>query len=136
MLPDLITLTSPKTDLDIQTLTQGDWVVPRQGAPTRTIFDHLFLDAGLSPPENIVESNSHILIRSLLWGSDRMALISEHQVQHELESGLLSIVPFAVKHAYRPIGITTRKDWQPTDRQKLFLDILRKKGNPLEPDSV
>jgi DNA-binding transcriptional LysR family regulator len=121
-----------KDNLDLNQLRLGDWVVPRLGAPTRTIFNSLFAEAGLAPPEKLVESNSHILIRSLLRDSHRMTLISEHQVQHELESGLLAVVPFKVKHAFRPIGITTRKDWQPTNRQKLFLDILRRKSKPLD----
>lgn len=117
--------------VDIQMLADGSWVIPRKGAPTRTIFENLFREAGIEPPKKIVESNSHILIRTLLTNSDRITMISEHQVKQELESGMLTIIPFKVHHACRPIGITVRRDWKPTPAQKQFLDILKQKGSLL-----
>ncbi|WED28805.1 LysR family transcriptional regulator [Vibrio sp. DW001] len=116
------------TQLDLEKLSRGSWVIPRKGAPTRTIFENLFSEAEVPAPIKIVESNSHILIRSLLQGSERMTMISEHQVQQELDTGLLCVVPFPIKHANRPIGITVRKEWKPTATQKQFLDILKEKG--------
>lgn len=111
--------------LNISMLAKGSWVIPHKGAPTRTIFENLFSEAGIESPTKIVESNSHILIRSLLSGSDHITLISEHQVKQELESGLLTIIPFKVEHVYRAIGITVRKGWKPTPTQKIFLDMIK-----------
>ncbi|CAG9001333.1 MAG: hypothetical protein CENE_03351 [Candidatus Celerinatantimonas neptuna] len=119
------------SEILLSELAQKEWVVPHQGAPTRAIFDHLFIDNQINPPEKLIESNSQILIRSLLQNSNKLALISKHQVQQEIDSGCLSVIPFSLNHACRAIGITTRKNWKPTASQKLFLDILKRQGKQL-----
>ena len=72
-----------------------------------------------------METSSQILIRELLGGSDRLTLISTHQIEHELRLGLLGVLPFALSHTRRPIGITLRQNWQPTPSQSEFLEMLR-----------
>ena len=112
--------------ISLEMLAASAWVVPRSGAPTRTIFESTFTDAGMAVPEKLIEASSMILIRSLLQSSDRLAFISEHQVQHELDTGALATVAYDLSHAYRPIGITVRKSWEPTSKQLSFINILRK----------
>lgn len=119
----------PLCQLDVITaeaLAQYSWVVPRIGTPTRTIFESIFNDAAVSVPQRLVESGSQALIRFLLLGSDRLALISEHQIQQEISAGTLVIVPYDLSRFVRPIGITMRKAWKPTNTQLSFLKILRK----------
>ena len=125
-----------RTDLDLDTLSEASWVVPRVGTPTRAIFDNLFMDAERPVPERLVECSSQILIRSLLEGSDRLTMISEHQVQKELSEGLLKVVPFDMDGACRPIGITTRKGWQPTSTQQVFIEILVEKSKQLTEEDL
>ncbi|GGO85923.1 transcriptional regulator [Marinobacterium nitratireducens] len=111
--------------LDIETLAGYSWVVPSSGTPTRAFFDSLFVDKGLPTPHRLVETSSQILIRELLRGSDRLTLVSTHQIEHELRLGMLCVLPFALSHTRRPIGITLRQNWQPTPSQKEFLEMLR-----------
>lgn len=111
--------------LDLETLATYPWVVPRAGAPTRVFFDTLFTDHGIPTPKGLVETGSQILIRELLLGSDRLTLISSHQIEHERALGLLRVIPFELSHTRRPIGITMRRNWQATPTQKAFLDMLR-----------
>lgn len=111
--------------LDIATLAEYPWVVPSSGTPTRAFFDSLFVDKGLPTPHRLVETSSQILIRELLCGGDRLTLISTHQIEHELRLGLLCVLPFALSHTRRPIGITLRQNWQPTPSQAQFLEMLR-----------
>ena len=105
------------------------WVVPAPGIPTRSRFDALFQREGLAPPERLVETSSLILARGLLLDSDRLALISAHQVRHELERGELVSLGVSLNDTPRPIGITTRADWRPTATQSLLLELLRQ-ANP------
>jgi DNA-binding transcriptional LysR family regulator len=112
--------------ISLEMLADSTWVVPRSGAPTRAIFESIFVSAGMAVPERLIEASSLILIRSLLQGSDRLALISEHQVQHELDTGTLTTVAYDLSHSFRPIGITMRKSWEPTTKQLSFINILRK----------
>ena len=102
------------------------WVVPRRGTPTRDLFEALFEDAGVEPPVRLVESSSLVLIRGLLAGSDRLTLISANQFRIEIEQGLADRLAVALDKPSRPIGLTTRRDWQPTATQALFIDLLRK----------
>ena len=111
--------------LKLEDLNHYGWVVPRAGTPTRTFFDTLFVERGIKPPRRLIETSSQILIRELLRGSDRLTLISTHQIEHELRQGILSVIPFALSHTRRPIGITLRRDWQPTPTQRHFLEMLR-----------
>ncbi|MDW6005246.1 LysR family transcriptional regulator [Vibrio mangrovi] len=117
-------------NITLALLAQYPWVVPRRGAPTRDFFDSLFTDQTVadqdSPfPTNVVETTSQILIRELLLGSDRLTLISSHQIERERSLGLLRIFPYELNHTRRPIGITVRKNWQPTPAQQSFLTLLR-----------
>ncbi|MEH6576902.1 MAG: LysR family transcriptional regulator [Amphritea sp.] len=110
--------------IDVETLREYPWVVPRQGAPTRSIFESVFTEAGQDVPERLVETGSQILMRELLLGSDRLTMISEHQIQHELGLGILKTIPYELTHAYRPIGITVRRSWKPTATQLSFINML------------
>jgi LysR family transcriptional regulator of gallate degradation len=96
----------------------------------------LFKDNEIRPPERIVESSSQLVIRSLLEGSDRLTVISAHQLQRELNEGVLCVLPFKLDHAVRPIGITTRRGWLPTQKQHYFLDRLRTRAGELISDTL
>jgi len=116
---------STRNDLKLEDLNHYGWVVPRNGTPTRTFFDTLFIEHGITPPFRLVETSSQILIRELLRGSDRLTLISTHQIEHELTQGILGVIPYQLGYTRRPIGITYRRDWQPTPTQKHFMEMLR-----------
>lgn len=118
-------LTLQKT-LSLEQIANYDWVIPHEGAPTRAFFNSLFSEGGLEIPTRLIETSSQILIRSLLLDSNRLTLISQHQVEYELKHQLLDVLPYSLNHTKRPIGITVRKGWKPTPIQEHFLDLLRK----------
>lgn len=111
--------------LDAEQLAKFAWVVPAEGTPTRTAFKDIFDHAQCDQPSRIVESSSQILIRELLLGSDRLTLISNHQMERELDQGLLKILSYPLEHTRRPIGLCVRKNWLPTITQSHFLSVLR-----------
>lgn len=112
-----------KRHIDLADLVDYPWVVPRSGTPTRTHFEKLFPDKDKLP--RLVESSSLILVRGLLLESDRVTIISAHQIHHECQQGLLAILPLDMSGTSRPIGLTLRKNWQPTASQEFFLEALR-----------
>ena len=118
-------------DLEISDLSKYPWAVPRADTPTRDFFEKLFADSHLKKPRHVIETSSLILIRGLLLGSDRLTIMSAHQMRHEEEQGLLQRLNFDVGATSRNIGITLRKDWQPTTTQNLFLGLLRDAGQDL-----
>lgn len=114
-----------KNRVNIADLAAYPWVVPRAGTPTREHFDALFRGSRYPRPAGLVESSSLVLIRALLLDSDRLTLISAHQIRLEANQGLLTTLPYDLSRTRRPIGLTTRRDWRPTATQALFLDLLR-----------
>lgn len=118
---------SGRANLSISDMSAYPWVVPRSGTPTRDKFDALF-GSGAGKLPGLVESSSLVMIRGLLLNSDRITIISGHQIRHETTLGLLSPLSFDMAGTARPIGLTTRRDWHPTATQQLMLDHLRKAG--------
>jgi LysR family transcriptional regulator, regulator for genes of the gallate degradation pathway len=117
-----------KTKIAIGDLAAFPWAVPRAGTPTRDCFEALFHGTRHARPAGLVESSSLILIRALLLDSDRLTLISNHQIRMEARQDLLTTLPYNLSGTRRPIGLTTRVGWRPTATQKLFLDLLRAAG--------
>lgn len=113
------------------TLTLSDtvgyaWIVPRQQTPSRHLFHKAFRTRALAEPKRLLEVSSHGSLRSFLTGSDRIAFVSRRQVRYEEESGLLKVLPINLPDTARPIGLTTRADWEPSKAQKLLIAELKK----------
>ncbi|HEY5790955.1 MAG TPA: LysR family transcriptional regulator, partial [Gammaproteobacteria bacterium] len=114
-----------RAEVGLDELLGYPWVVPRPGTPTRDQFERLLAAHGERRPPGLVEASSLVLIRGLLLGSDRLTLISSHQVRHECSQGLLAALPFADVGPSRPIGLTQRAEWKPTPTQQRFLACVR-----------
>jgi hypothetical protein len=56
-----------------------------------------------------VETGDLALLRGLLVGSDMLTVISAHQLQHEIATGQLTTLPFAMRGMERRIGLMQRK---------------------------
>ncbi|MBB4953672.1 DNA-binding transcriptional LysR family regulator [Agrobacterium vitis] len=111
-------------DISVRDLLDYPWITPPAGTPARRHFDELFSQSGNAPPKSIVESSSFILMRELLDNSDHLGCTSALQAEADIARGLLKALPLDMRHTARPIGLTLRKDWLPTQAQKQFLDLL------------
>ncbi|WP_269583948.1 LysR family transcriptional regulator [Roseibium sp. Sym1] len=114
-----------KRRVELTDLLSYPWAVPRFGTPTRRFFDALFEERGEQAPGRLVDSGSLVLMKGVLKGSDRLALISEHQMREDLANRQVVRIPFDVSHTARPIGITTRRNWKPTRTQQEFMALIR-----------
>jgi DNA-binding transcriptional LysR family regulator len=110
----------------LATLARFPWIAPRRDSPLRRHFDALV--ARLEPPRAVapIECNSLVAARSMLIASDRVMLLSEHQIHHELETGQLVALPHPFGAVTRSIGLTMRRDWRPTEVQAQLVDGLRR----------
>ena len=72
----------------------------------------------------MIDCSSLSILRALLVQSDRLALISRRQIMFEEQLGLLTALPMTLPETSRDIGVTIRRDWQPTPLQAAFLSIL------------
>lgn len=106
-------------------LRRYPWIAPRRGSPLRLQFDALFTGEACEPPATAIECNSLIAARAILMGSDRMMLLSAHQVHYELAVRQLAVLPHPSGRTMRAIGLTVRRDWIPTEAQRELLEVLR-----------
>jgi len=112
-------------DPTLDDLALYDWVVPREGTPTRDCFNRMFQCKNSPKPIRLIETSSFILIRNLLHKNDRIALLSKQQIQLEEQLGILTSLSFDMPETKRPIGLTLRQGWKPTASQQKFMEILR-----------
>lgn len=110
----------------LDALTRFPWIAPRRESPLRRHFDTLVSRLQLKPAVAPIECNSLIAARSMLIASDRVMLLSEHQIQHEIATGQLVALPHPFGPVTRSIGLTVRRDWRPTEVQAQLVDGLRR----------
>lgn len=125
-----------QTKINANILADYPWVVPPENTPAHGIFKTIFSPETSNAPENLVETSSQILMRTLLLNSQRLGIISEEQVQQELDAGVLKKVEFEIEQASRPIGITMRQAWEPTKTQQYFIKKLRESGSALNAATI
>jgi LysR family transcriptional regulator, regulator for genes of the gallate degradation pathway len=109
----------------MRTLAKYQWIAPRRESPLHHHFDELFRAAGLSPPQSTIECNSLVAARSVLLESDRVMLLSMHQIHYDLAAGLLAALPHPLGRVTRAIALTMRVGWRPTQAQQRLLALLR-----------
>lgn len=114
-----------KRKVTARLLSSFPWVVPRTGSPLRDQYNKLFRAAGVIPPLASIECNSISAARALLLESDRIMLLSAHQVYYDLRAGLLKSLPPPGGKISRQIGMTWRRDWHPTKAQSVLLGMLK-----------
>ena len=108
------------------------WVLPAWQTPARQLFEQLVLQHSSAPLREVVETGSLSTIRGLLLESDRLALLSRHQVYHDERAGLLKTLPVSLKGTTRPIGITQRRHTTPSPAAGIFIETLRTSAAQLE----
>ena len=101
------------------------WVVSPPGAPTRDYFESMFPPAARDKLPGLIETSSLIVVRGALLRSDRLTLISQHQIVTEQSLGLLAPLPVPTPGSARRIGLTIRRGWRPTATHELLMDKLR-----------
>ncbi len=128
---------SSKTNINFKELQNALWVLPSHATPTWQIFEETLQRHDMHPPEQAVLTSSLSMVRGLLLDSDRLALLSEHQIHYDKINGLLVTLPVKLGDTYRPIGITMRTHTQPSPAAQLFLEELRQVATEIsEGDSL
>jgi LysR family transcriptional regulator, regulator for genes of the gallate degradation pathway len=107
-------------------LRKYEWIAPRRGSPLRAHFDALLASKGMGLPDPSLECNSLGAARAFLLESNRLMLLSAHQIHYEMAAGLLVALPLPSGDMTRPIGLTLRRNWRPTSIQERLLAVLRR----------
>jgi LysR family transcriptional regulator of gallate degradation len=114
-----------RQDLQWQDLLRYQWVLPRRNTPTRALFESAIVDQGLTVPPHVIETSSLVMLRGLLLESDRVTILSRHQIRFEEQTGLLAALPFELRGTGRPIGLTYRRNGSLSPAAALFAEEVR-----------
>lgn len=106
-------------------LQQARWVLPRAGSPARTLLEACFEADGLSAPLPMVESGDLAIIRGLLLRSDMLSVVSAHQLEWEIRSGELCILPWTLAKTTRALGLTYRSASLHTPAARALMESIR-----------
>jgi LysR family transcriptional regulator of gallate degradation len=74
----------------------------------------------------VVESADMAIIRGLLLRSDMLAAVSAHQLEQEIASGELCILPLELKQTTRAIGLTYRNGCLHSPVAQALMDMIRR----------
>jgi LysR family transcriptional regulator of gallate degradation len=118
-------------DLSLADLSHAEWVLPRKVTPGRARLDDVMGTAGLHIDGTSVESNSLPTIRGLLVNSDRLSVISRHQLYFEEVTNLLIELPVALHASALPIGLRTLANSSPSASAKALSEQFRRVGREL-----
>lgn len=118
---------STESSILVDSLRSFGWVLPGPKTPLHQYWTSMFDNGETSPPD-LIACGSVLTIRELVLNSDMLTLLSPDQFQIESRAGLLWACPPPITIA-RAIGITTRKDWKPTQTQTAMLNILLRDKN-------
>jgi LysR family transcriptional regulator of gallate degradation len=117
-----------KKDLSLSDLAALKWVLPKHGAPTRELLEATLLRRDLGRPKVQVETADLAITFGIVMQSDMATAVSEHQINQELASAALRVLPIALPDTSRPIGIMLRDGGVPSRAAQHLVEILRDIG--------
>ena len=94
-----------KPDLTFADLVGYGWVLPPRDTKIHQLFDAILQEDGLEPPQTWIEINTFSVLRSILSGTDRLAIVAASRVDLELDHGLLSALPLVFSPNPFPVAV-------------------------------
>ncbi|MEK8028604.1 LysR family transcriptional regulator [Pseudaquabacterium rugosum] len=90
-------------------LARCPWVCPIVGWAQHTLLERLMTQAGVQPPQDLVECGSIDFTKGLLQSSEHLALLPEHAVTAEILKGRLRALPVDAPEFKRDIAVIFRE---------------------------
>lgn len=112
-------------DIKLADLLDWPWIFPLQVSPARLTAEHLFRDAGLELPTNVVESLSVLTNIGLMHGSPSISLMPLAAAEHFASLNLLSILQLGELGDFGDIGYSIRGDHAPTPAAQAMIECLK-----------
>ncbi|MBU3002957.1 LysR family transcriptional regulator [Paraglaciecola arctica] len=120
-----------KAKVTLSELSQYGWVLPELNTPSGQLFIETMKSHNCEMPKHAIHTSSLSMVRGLLISSNRVALLSEHQIYYDKNSDLLDVLPVEMEDTSRSIGITMRRHTKPSPAAQLFLDKLHQVADNL-----
>jgi DNA-binding transcriptional LysR family regulator len=116
--------------IDLETLLEYAWVLPKPQAPSRQWLDAAFTSSGLPAPNVQVESNSIPLLPQLIAGTNLLSFVSRHTIARERSARLREVKP-SLLMLRRALGVTSRTGGYLSPAASRLLALLQQEGQAL-----
>jgi len=114
-----------RRNIDFDDMRRASWVLSREGAPSRELFERFFSEARQAAPVPAVETGDLAVLRGLLLESDMLTAISAHQLRYEIRDASLVVIDFPLDRTLRHIGISQRVGTLPSPGARALMDEVR-----------
>lgn len=114
-------------------LIEYGWIMPPAASVLRTRLDSMFLQHGLAPPQNIIETASLPVIIHLLRHSDLLTALPAESVAPYLQTAQMQVLPIELGVRMEFFGIIRRRDQQLSPGAERVLEALRTTARHLYP---
>lgn len=121
-------LLESKRPLKAQHLLGHHWILARQSELERRAFDDLFVEAGLDPPQVMLETTSAVLMKTVVMQSDFLTFLPRELIFWEQRAGLLSDLKLEATSWRRIVGLTLRARGGISPAAQALIDVLREVG--------
>jgi len=114
-----------RTSLGLAELENHPWIVPPHGSVLRERFDLMFREAGLTPPNQLIETASLLFVTRMLEQTDFVAVVPTEVARYYASYSLVATLPIELSCTMDSFGIITRKDWLLSPAASILLRALK-----------
>lgn len=120
-----------RRSLTLADLAGQGWVLPQAGSVLRDRLISVFVELGLAPPTNVVETTSVPVITSLLRATDVVTVLPLDVVQPYCQAGVLKVLIPSINVQTGVFGIVTHRQRQMSPGAQVLLAALRESASNL-----
>lgn len=114
-------------------LAEYGWILPPPGSVLRSKLDTAFLERGLAPPRDLVETTSLPVITSLLQNSDLLTPLPADAAAPYCRAGLLTVLPIELGVRMEHFGVIRHRHHALSPGAERVLEALRTTARRLYP---
>ncbi len=98
-----------KRKIDLETLSQVNWILSIEGTNARTRVEDVFYRQGLTPPDGPISAYPSMTALELVKKMDLVALLPRKLVEKDRKAGLVKALSPVSEDFNFPVRLTTRK---------------------------
>jgi DNA-binding transcriptional LysR family regulator len=125
-----------RKELQLEHLIEQPWILPPAGSLLRDKLSEMFVQHGLPPPTNIIETQCLPVITSLLQQSNMVVTLPEEAVQSCCRAGILTVLVRNLPLDLGPFGLITRRHHKLSPAAQVMLSTLREEAGHLWPAAI
>lgn len=124
-----------KPDLCWKDLSRYPWVCPPSGQ-YRSQIEEMLAEMGHLPSDTITVSSSISMLKSIVLGSESLALLASHAVRTEVAEGRLNYLPLSVPKMWRSVALIVREGYELDAQDRDLVEFVRLSGIEIVRETV